>query len=157
MRMKSTLACGILMLVAMFLTGCATSQQGIRDRTLPPSAVEKKSPAITKPTVWSRSPVVIPGSPDPWIAISGGTFGQATVIKGEVAWELRVESKGTPEWTVDDPSVLELTPPKGTTVTIRPLKEGQYVITVSAEGSITKLSGRVFDKDRRFVVTISGD
>jgi len=156
MRMKSTLASGILMLVAMFVTGCATSQQGTRGRTLPPSAVEKPS-AITQLTVWSKGTVVIPGSPNPWIAVSGGTFSQYTIIKGDVCCELRVEAKGIPEWTVDDPSVLELTPPKAATVTIRPLKEGQYVITVSAEGATTKLSGRVFDKGSTFVVTMSGD
>lgn len=140
------------MLVAMFVTGCATLQQGTRDRTLPPSEVEKSS-AITQLTVWSKGTVAISGSPQPWI--TGTYIRYFGIIKGDVCCELRVYAKGIPEWTVDDPSVLELTPPKAATVTIRPLKEGKYVITVSAEGATTKIFGRVFDEGSYFDVNMS--
>lgn len=154
------IAVGILLCVGvlpipMILTGCGTPQPSRAQLAPAQSAVEKTSP--TTLTVWSKGTVVIPGRPEQWIALSGGTLWFSKCEKGTVCGHLRAETQGTAEWTVDDPSILELTPTQGVTVAVKPLGEGQFRVVVRADGVSTKLSGRVTAEDWAFGVTMSGE
>jgi len=104
-------------------------------------------------TVYSKSMFV---NDENWIPISEGTFSQSTCKKGEICRTLRVKVNDA-TWTANDSSIVEIIPAKGSTVTIKPLKEGQYIITISANNISTIISGRVFDKGETFVMTLMAE
>ncbi len=125
---------------------------------------EKAAPAAASPTTITFSFKLDPRLFGPTYGgerwVSPKTYTGASAQDTVEARALAVDAKGRPlkidlEWTVSDPEMVTVSPPRGDQVKITAKREGESIVTVKSGGTSRKLTVKAVQTKGIWQVSIS--